>query len=201
MALQRQFPAMRTASENTKWTQLDLRPKLRCLEATNVVILGFGAIGQRIAELLHVFGARVTAVARSARQHPNVERVAASAELDALLPQADAVVMALPADASTTDLMDSRRISLLGQQAVIVNVGRGETIDETALAAALKSRKIAGAGLDVFRTEPLPANSPLWGLDNLILSPHVAGMGRSRLFDRMVEACVTNARAVLAKAS
>ncbi len=196
ISLFRQFPLMNELKATQTWAQLDLRPKLRSLEASTVLILGFGAIGQRAAELLRVFNPSLIAVGRASRAHPLVERVAAVDELDALLPQVDAVIAALPLDPTTRNLLDARRLGLLQSHAVVVNVGRGETIDEAALAAALMDGKIAGAGLDVYQTEPLPKDSPLWKAPNLILSPHVAGMGRSHLFKRMVEVCVRNAKAI-----
>lgn len=194
ISLLRQLPLMNELKAEGKWAQLDLRPKLRSLEASTVLVLGFGAIGQRVAELLKPFNARLIAVGRTARPHSLVERVAAVGELDALIPQVDAIVAALPADPAARHLLDHRRLRLLQSHAVVVNVGRGETIDEAALAQALTNRDIAGAGLDVYQQEPLPKDSPLWTAPNLILSPHVAGMGRSHLFKRMVETCVDHAR-------
>lgn len=199
LALQRQFLPMRVASSEKRWAQLQMRPALVSLEATTVVLLGFGAISQQIARLLKPFGPRVIAVARTARDHPDVEKVIAVEALDSILGEAGALVAALPGEPSTTQLIDARRLALLPPRAVVVNVGRGETIDEAALAAALRSGHVAGAGLDVFEREPLPSDSPLWDLDNVIVSPHVAGMGRSRLFARLGSLCAENAARMLAK--
>ena len=193
LALQRRIVPMHQAKAARQWTQLAMRPTLASLEATNVVLLGFGEIGQQIARLLKPFGTRVIAVARSERSHPDVERIVSVEQLDDVLGQADALVAALPGLRATLRLIDARRLALLPPHAVIVNVGRGETIDEAALADALRTSKLGGAGLDVYEREPLPPESPLWGLDNVILSPHVAGMGRSRLFERLAALCADNA--------
>jgi phosphoglycerate dehydrogenase-like enzyme len=190
----RQFPAMNDLRATQTWAQLDLRPKLRSLEASTVLILGFGAIGQRAAELMRPFNPRMIAVGRTARAHPLVERVAGVDEIDALLPQVDAIVAALPSSPQTRHLMSAERLALLPNNAVIVNVGRGETFDEAALTAALIEGRIAGAGLDVYEREPLPKDNPLWSAPNLILSPHVAGVGRSHLFGRLVACCVRSAK-------
>jgi phosphoglycerate dehydrogenase-like enzyme len=194
LALQRRFLPMQAAKSRREWAQLQVRPTLVSLEATTVVLLGFGTIGQRIAALLKPFGARVVAVAQTARTHPDVERIVPVAQLDTLLADAGALVAALPANPATTRLIDARRLAMLPKHAVVVNVGRGETFDEHALAEALRAGRLAGAGLDVFEREPLPEDSPLWSLDNTIVSPHVAGMGRSRLFERLASQCAENAR-------
>lgn len=193
LALQRRLPLMQEAKAEGRWTQLQMRPLLASLEVATVVLLGFGAIGRHIAHLLRPFGPRIVAVARSDGAHEDVERVIPVPALDAVLGEADALVMALPAAPSTLRLVDARRLALLPARAVLVNVGRGETVDEAALAEALRAGRLAGAGLDVFEREPLAAESPLWRLPNVILSPHVAGMGRSRLFDRIASSCTDNA--------
>jgi phosphoglycerate dehydrogenase-like enzyme len=193
LALQRRILLMQTAKNQRQWTQLQMRPTLVSLEATTVVLLGFGAIAQQIARLLKPFGSRVIVVARTGRYHPDVEKVIPVSELDSVLSDAGALVAALPGGPSTARLIDARRLAMLPPHAVVVNVGRGETFDENALAEVLRSGRIAGAGLDVFEREPLPPDSLLWGLHNLIISPHVAGMGRSRLFERLASICSDNA--------
>ena len=194
LALQRRIVPMHQAKAARQWTQLQMRPMLVSLEATTVVLLGFGAIGQQIARLLKPFGTRIIAVARSERSHPDVERVVSVDRLDEVLGEADALVAALPGLRATLRLIDARRLALLRPHAVVVNVGRGETIDENVMADALRAGRLGGAALDVYEREPLPPESALWGLDNVILSPHVAGMGRSRLFERLAALCADNAR-------
>jgi phosphoglycerate dehydrogenase-like enzyme len=99
--------------------------------------------------------------------------------LDALLAETDLLISLLPAVPATRRILDARLLSLLPPSARFVNVGRGATVDEAALIDALRSGRLAGAALDVMETEPLPEDSPLWGVPNLILTPHVAG-GRPR---------------------
>jgi len=137
-------------------------------EAT-VLIVGYGSIGAAIEERLKPFGVKVLRVARTKR-----EGVHALGELDALIPQADIVCMILPNTSETRGLMSAERIGLMKPGALLVNAGRGSTVDQDALVAALNARKIRAA-LDVVDSEPLPAAHPLWRAPNLLLTPHVAG--------------------------
>ena len=118
-------------------------------------------------------------------------------DLDELLPHADSVVITLPLTAETRGLFDRRRIGLMKPGAILVNIGRGPVVDEDALVDALRSGRLRGAALDVFATEPLPADSPLWELDNVILSPHTAAQS-TRENERIVELFADNLRRYLA---
>jgi phosphoglycerate dehydrogenase-like enzyme len=160
------------------------------LRDATVVIWGFGSIGRTLAPLYTALGANVIGVARSPRSEGSVTVVD---DVDAVLPQADILVMILPTTASTDRALDARRLALLRPAAWLVNVGRGSTVDEDALADALHSGGLAGAALDVTQTEPLPVDSPLWDLANVILTPHAAGgrpLGAAALI-------TTNAQALL----
>jgi len=142
-----------------------------------LLILGLGAIGAETARLAHAFGMRVTGVTRSGRSgSPDVEKTIGIGELDAILPSADAVVATLPLTAETHGLIGAQAISRMKRGVVVVNVGRGAVIDEPALTSALRAGHIGGAALDVFATEPLPADSELWTLPNVIISPHTAAL-------------------------
>ena len=133
--------------------------------------LGTGDVGRSAARRLKALGASVTGVCRSGRsEEPAFDRVLPIGRLDELLPQADALVMALPATAETAGILSRERIALLGPQALVVNVGRGSAIDQPALVEALTARRLAGAALDVMEPEP-----PLWQCPNTILTPHVSG--------------------------
>ena len=101
--------------------------------------------------------------------------VVPTGELDAVLPQADVLIMALPATRETVGILSRKRIALLPSAAFVINVGRGTAIDQDALVEALQSRRLAGAALDVMTPEPLPADHPLWTCPNTILTPHVSG--------------------------
>lgn len=151
---------------------------LRTLAGARVSIWGFGGIAARLAGLLTGCDAQVTGVAHTAgvrAGHP----VLAVADLPRLLPVTDILIMILPGTPDNRHALSEPLLSLLPRRAWLVNVGRGSTVDEPALVAALRSKAIAGAALDVFETEPLPHASPLWHLDNVIITPHSAG-GRPR---------------------
>ena len=139
-----------------------------------MTIWGFGSIGQTVAARFAAFGARVTGIARSAGERGGFP-VRASADVDEVLPQTDVLVLVLPKSPETDNLLDARRLALLPAYAWVVNVGRGNAIDERALAAALHEGTLGGAGLDVFQTEPLPSDSPLWDAPHVIVTPHNAG--------------------------
>jgi phosphoglycerate dehydrogenase-like enzyme len=141
-----------------------------------VVVLGVGPIGREIARLLRAVGASVDVVARTARDdEPGLGRVHAIDELDALLPEAHDVILALPQTAETTGILNAERIARLRPGAHVINVGRGGIIDQTALIAALREGTVGAAALDVFAAEPLPADDPLWSMENVLVSPHMSG--------------------------
>ncbi|MFD7024313.1 NAD(P)-dependent oxidoreductase [Promicromonospora sukumoe] len=148
------------------------------LDGARVTIWGFGSIALRLAPLLTALGAQVTGVASRAGERSGYPVVDADG-LDALLAETDLLVSLLPAVPATRHILDARLLGLLPSSARFVNVGRGATVDEAALEDALRSGRLAGAALDVMETEPLPEDSPLWDVPNLILTPHVAG-GRPR---------------------
>lgn len=148
------------------------------LDGARVTIWGFGSIALRLAPLLTALGAQVTGVASRAGERSGYPVVDAGG-LDALLAETDLLVSLLPAVPATRHILDARLLGLLPASARFVNVGRGATVDEAALEDALRSGRLAGAALDVMETEPLPEDSPLWDVPNLILTPHVAG-GRPR---------------------
>ncbi|KAI5862533.1 D-isomer specific 2-hydroxyacid dehydrogenase [Durotheca rogersii] len=144
------------------------------LRDARVLVWGYGNIARTLAPHLTALGARVTGVARTPGVRDGVE-VHGEAALAELLSQTDALVMILPGSEATRDALNRERLALLPRHAWVVNVGRGTSIDEDALADALEKGDLAGAALDVFKTEPLPAESRLWDAPNLILSPHAAG--------------------------
>jgi phosphoglycerate dehydrogenase-like enzyme len=197
LAAGRRLHELRDAQHKRRWDAHlgGIQPRhdptaFRSLIGAHVVVWGFGHIGQRLGGLLMAMEARVTGVARSAGERGGVP-VVASEDVDALLPTADAVVMLLPSLLSTRRVLDAARLARLQSHAWLVNVGRGDTVDEAALVHALEAGVIAGAALDVFATEPLPMDSPLWALPNVIITPHSAGgrpMGAERLLAGNLEA-------------
>ncbi|MFT3887609.1 MAG: NAD(P)-dependent oxidoreductase [Arachnia sp.] len=201
LALLRNLPlALRRQAERQWDGRLGgtLRPRaydgrVTTLDGANVTIWGFGSIGSTLAPLLSALGARVTGVARSAGERHGYP-VVDEAGLDALLPETDVLVMILPHAAETRSALSAERLARLRQGALLVNVGRGTTVDEDALVRALESGHLAAAALDVAATEPLPADSPLWVAPNLLLTPHTAG-GRPRHADRLLTSQIAALRA------
>jgi len=163
------------------------------LAGARVVIWGFGGIGQTLAAYLSVLGAEVIGIARHAGERAGY-RVVTPSDLPALLPTTDVLVDILPGTAKTDGVVGAEVFAALPEHAWFVNVGRGVTVDEDALLEALSSGAIGGAALDVFRTEPLPAESPLWRAPNVILTPHSAG-GRPQEPGRLIAANLRRYRA------
>ncbi|KAI0186750.1 D-isomer specific 2-hydroxyacid dehydrogenase [Xylaria flabelliformis] len=177
----RRFDEMRDYQLQGKWAahlggpQPD-RPKDRftTLRDANVTIWGYGNIAKTLAPHLTALGATVRGIARSTGVREGTE-VYSEDKLSELLPKTDALVMILPGSESTKDALNAERLKLLPKHAWVVNVGRGTSINEDALADALEKGEIGGAALDVFVKEPLPAESRLYKAKNCIVSPHAAG--------------------------
>jgi phosphoglycerate dehydrogenase-like enzyme len=148
----------------------------REINGSNWLIVGFGAIGQAVATRARAFGATITGVRRDQSPHPLADRIAAQADLPALAPEADVVVLCLPLGAATRHLADAALFAAMKPGSVLVNVGRGGLVDESALLAALDAGAPAHAVLDVFQTEPLPADSPFWDHPRVRLTPHSSGI-------------------------
>jgi phosphoglycerate dehydrogenase-like enzyme len=149
----------------------------RTFAGSNLLVVGFGAIGQGVARLARAFGVRVVALRRTPAPSPLADEVAGPDRLHELLPDADAVVVAAPATPETESLFDAAAFAAMKPGAVLVNVGRGTLIDEAAMLAALRTGRLRRAILDVTRTEPLPPDSPLWGEPGVVLSPHSSTSG------------------------
>ena len=146
------------------------------LAGSTVLVVGLGEIGTEVARLAKAFGMRVIAINRSGRtQSLYVDEIRTARFLADLLPVAHRVVLALPLTDETRGLIDAAAFGRMHSGAVLVDIGRGGVVDEAALVRALEGGQLAGAALDVFATEPLPADSPLWWLPNVLLSPHTAG--------------------------
>ena len=143
-----------------------------------VCVVGLGKIGREVARLARALDARVVGTVRElgdrSADHLGVERLEPTERLDELLPEADVLVLTVPHTALTDRILDARRLSLLKPDAILVNIARGDVVDEEALVEALRSGHLRGAALDVFEQEPLPPESPLWDLPNVFVSPHSA---------------------------
>jgi len=162
------------------------------LSGRTLLIVGLGQIGEEVARLAAAFGMRVIGVNRSGRtDSPDVHEVGRTSGLDAYLPEADAIVISAPLTEETRGLIDAAAIAQMKPGAILVNVGRGGVVDEPAMIEALRSGRLAGAALEVFAREPLPADSPLWDLPNVLVSPHTAGLSM-REDERIVSLFVEN---------
>ncbi len=172
LALLRRIPEAVLNQQARAWTAPRMLPS--SILGRRAVVLGFGAIGREIAARLVAFGAEVTGVSRDPRPLAGVALRPVS-ELHAVLAGAEILMMALPGGAATQGMIGARELALLAPGAVVVNVGRGSSVDQAALAAALTEGRLGGAGLDVVEPEPLPAGDPLWECPNLLISPHLGG--------------------------
>lgn len=170
-ALQR-GPVRRAAQAAGEWS----RHPFREIAGQTWTIVGFGAIGQGVAHRARAFGAHIVGVRRNQAPDPAADRIAAQGDLPALLPQSDVVVLACPLTAETRHMADAAFFATLKPGAIFVNVGRGGLVDEPALLAALDKGVPEHAVLDVFETEPLPAESAFWSHPRVTLTPHASGM-------------------------
>lgn len=166
--------------------QIADRSGFTTLSGATVLIWGFGGIGRQLAGYLDTLGATVIGVARSAGERDGY-RVITAESLPQELPAVDVLIDILPGGPDTDGIIDAKVLAALPEHAWFVNVGRGVTVDEDALIEALRAGSIGGAALDVFRTEPLPPDSPLWSTPNTILTAHAAG-GRPQDPGALIEA-------------
>ena len=166
-------PERRTAQGAHDWARL----RYREIAGSRWLVIGFGAIGQAIAVRAAAFGARITGVRRSGGAHPAAEGIAAPDRTQTLLPEADVVVLAVPLSPTTERLVDAAFLAAMKPGSVLVNIGRGDLIDELALLAALDRGVPGHALLDVFHQEPLPPESPFWDHPHVSLTGHASALG------------------------
>jgi phosphoglycerate dehydrogenase-like enzyme len=172
LCLAKGFPRTARSQGQRRW---DFR-KVETIADKRALVVGVGNIGGAIGALLHGAGMQVMGMGRTARSdHAVFGEVHPLAELDRLLAQSDYVINITPSTPETRGMFSAPRFQCMKRGARFINVGRGDAVDEEALAAALGDGRLAGAALDVFAEEPLPEASPLWGLDNLLVSPHMSG--------------------------
>jgi phosphoglycerate dehydrogenase-like enzyme len=185
----RRFRAIEAARTKREWIREHLHETARTLEGATIAICGFGAIGQEVARKAKAFDMHVVAVTRAGRPGPTVDEAVPRTRLHEVLPRADAVILCLPVEADTIGFIGDAELDRMKRDAFLINVGRGELVDEAALALALAQGRIGGAALDVTTVEPLPPESPLWRLDSVLISPHVSGTGSdgSERFDGLFE--------------
>jgi len=201
-ALAKKIPQAALLQQKRVWGQEAMwkeRPGLREITGATLGLIGLGSIGRRVARMAYASGMRVIGV----REHvekgrpEGVEAVFPPSALDEVLKQSDYVVVAAPLMEATHGLINAARLAVMKPDACLINVGRGPQVDDAALAEALRTRRIAAAALDVFEKEPLPADSPLWGAENLLITPHTAGL-TDKLWPRHYERFSENLRRYLA---
>lgn len=182
LAAARRLPELVRAQDAHRWASelggMQRSPHeggdFRSLSGARVLIWGFGSIAARLAPLLTVLGAQVIGVATRSGERAGYPVIAAD-ELPQALPGTDVLIGILPSTPSTRNLLGAKVFAQLPSHAWVVNVGRGSTLDEAALLAAVREGRLAGAALDVFATEPLPADSPFWDEPRVLVTPHAAG--------------------------
>lgn len=175
LALLRRFRAMDRDLRQEGWLAGREHANLTHeLSGRTIGIVGMGSVGRQVAAIAHHgFGIEVIGASRSGAGFPDFAR---RADLDDLLNASDIVVLACPLTAETTGLISRQRIALMRPGAILINVSRGPVVDDAALIDALASGQVGGAALDVFVTQPLPADHPYFGFDNVIVTPHMAGI-------------------------
>ena len=194
LAFTKNLPRLLADTKERHWQH---RPVAELVDRT-LLVVGLGSIGTEVARLAKAFGMHVIAVNRSGRTDVgDVDEVRSSRFLGDLLPVADAVVLTLPLTKETKGLIDAKAISRMRSGAILIDVGRGGVVDEAALAAALEEGRLAGAALDVFAVEPLPPDSPLWRLPNVLISPHTTALS-VRENERIIALFTENLRRYLA---
>lgn len=179
LALTRGIADAVRAQGDKRWTmnELDARvPPLEELDGKLMGILGLGAIGRELAVRCRAFGMQVWGVVRRQQKKPDcVDRLLVAGREDDVIRKADVLVLALPKTPATDGCIGERQLRRMKSSAILINVGRGSLVQESALIRALREGWIAGAGLDVFAEEPLPRTSPLWSMPRVVVSPHIGG--------------------------
>jgi phosphoglycerate dehydrogenase-like enzyme len=199
--LAKQLPEAVRLQQKHFWGQEAMwrgRPHPREIAGATLGLVGLGSIGREVVKRASALGMRVIAVREhSEKGSDGADAIFGPGHLGEMLAQADYVVLAAPLTPDTRVLIGAAQLAQMKPEACLINVSRGPLVDEAALADALRARKIGGAALDVFSTEPLPPDSPLWDLDNLLITPHTAAL-TEKLWDRHYALISENLRRYLA---
>ena len=191
LAICRSLPQYRDLQKKSKWQRIYFDKQL---EDCTLLILGAGDIGTTLARWMKPMVKQVVGVRRVKREYPDCyDAMITLEELDAYLPQADIIACALPQTPQTVGLLDEKRLGMMKADAVLVNAGRGSLIDQEALCRLLDEGHFRGVGLEVMTPEPLPAESPLWKKDRVLITPHSAGntFAQGSALDRKIWAFIT----------
>ena len=179
LALSRDIPRNLRNQATNKWD----RWPASLLFGKKVGILGVGAIAQDIALRCKAFGMHVTGISRTPRSLPNFDGMVGHAGMPGVLSELDYLILTIPYTSESHHLVNAEFLSRMKVTSFLINIARGGIVDEDALIQALKEKRIAGAGLDVFATEPLPGESPFWKLDNVIITAHQGGFSNTYIAD------------------
>jgi phosphoglycerate dehydrogenase-like enzyme len=201
LALAKRLPSAFRYQQQRTWGQgamCEESPMPRDLADATLLLLGAGSIGGEVIPRAKAFGMKIIVIRENVQKGAEgADEVHSMDDLDRLLPLADFVLLALPTTSSTQTIFNRERLSKMKSDAYLLNVSRGALIDESALLECLQKKQIGGAALDVFSTEPLPAESPLWSLPNLLITPHTAALARN-LWERHYALIADNLRRYLA---
>jgi phosphoglycerate dehydrogenase-like enzyme len=191
--LNSRVPAIVSNQRKAHWKQI-FTPAIR---GKTILIVGVGDMGGATAQAAHQLGLRVLGVRRSGAPHPQVDQMFQTNDLDLALPLADFVVLSAPLTPETKLIMDERRIDLMKPGAAFINIGRAGLADNAALVRALHEGRLSGAVLDVYDPEPLPSSSPLWGVDNVIIMPHVTSDDEDEYLPKSFDLVFENVRRLI----
>lgn len=196
MMLIKKLHLYRDDQRNALWSD---RGTVSSLADSTVAVVGLGDIGQHYASLVKAMGAYVIGVKRRASDPPEcVDELIMTSDLDRVFPRADVIMSILPNTVATRYIYKPESFERMKESAVFINCGRGNAVASDVLYQALKEKQIACAGIDVTEIEPLPADSPLWDLENLVITPHISGGHHlPATFERIVEICAYNLSAWL----
>lgn len=192
LALARGLPRILETQAKAQWDYAGVAPGLWGLRGRTMTLVGFGSIGREVAVRAKAFGMTIIGVTRSGAPDPLADEVFPISRLEEVLGRSDVVVLAVPLTPETRHLMGAAQFRACKPEAIVVNVARGGVVETGALAHALVQGEIAGAAIDVAEPEPLPPDSPLWQLPNLIISPHVGGAGGEGYFRYMADMAAEN---------
>jgi phosphoglycerate dehydrogenase-like enzyme len=193
LAFARDLPKVLDNQKQRRW---DRRPQ-RLLAGKTAALVGVGRIAEELAKRCKVFDMKVIGVSESRTHVPGFDAVYTRADLTRAAAETDFLIVLVPYTSENHHLIDATVIGAMKKSAVLINISRGGVVDESALQRALADGRIAGAGLDVFQTEPLPASSPWWNTPNVILTSHVGGMSDNYV-DQVLPVLIDNLRAFMA---
>jgi phosphoglycerate dehydrogenase-like enzyme len=186
------MPRFASNQRDRKWQRLPSG----IIAGRRATIVGVGGLGGGAARRARQFGVHVTGIRHGSTPHPDCDETKNIDQLDQVLPTTDLLLLACPLTEATRNLLDAQRISRLPEGAGMINIGRGGLIDQSALIDALRRGKLAGAVLDVFAQEPIPADDPIWDVPNLIITPHISSDDPARYNEATLAVFFNNLRAI-----